>query len=438
LAVARDGRASDSELLLKDHGPALRLAGLIALDEAFHQGSDAALGVLARRIAEPGQIALLELLAIGERWPDQTLISPVTAQLNRDVSVAEFACGLAILRHLEIPMTPEVLGKAVERLLRNVGFDISTASIANKVGALKIAVLDTSAPSAFSIVGSLARDTNAEVREAAHRTLVTGALSDSRFGTLCWKLAGDETLAMESRIDAIASLVQIEARCSTSWLDLLRSESPQIVLAALRSVQKYAGHAVAMEMLELASAEITALGEPMANELRFVQQVISSSASTAESSIGSEDKRTALRGRLLAHASDGNPLLGRLAFRRGVCSRCHLAKDGDTSLGPSLNRVAKTNGLEYIVDSVLYPSRVIKTGFMTELILTVDGISITGKVSEHNGKLTITTSDGDQHQLALQDVEERQQTNQSLMPEALEASMSEAELTDLIAYLLEQ
>ncbi len=74
---------------------------------------------------------------------------------------------------------------------------------------------------------------------------------------------------------------------------------------------------------------------------------------------------------------------------------------------------------------------------MTELILTVDGISITGKVSERNGKLTITTSDGERHQLALQDVEERQQTNQSLMPDVLETSMSEAELTDLIAYLLD-
>jgi putative heme-binding domain-containing protein len=101
-----------------------------------------------------------------------------------------------------------------------------------------------------------------------------------------------------------------------------------------------------------------------------------------------------------------------------------------------LNGVAKTNGLEYIVDSVLYPSRVIKTGFMVELVVTDEGKSIVGKVSEQGDQLTITTADGKRYPIARENVDERQQINQSLMPESLETSMSEAELLDLIAYLL--
>jgi putative membrane-bound dehydrogenase-like protein len=438
LEVARYGTESDFQSLLANSEADVRLAGLIALDEAFHEGSEVALGVLAGRIAESGQLSLLELLAIGERWPDQALVAPVIGQLNRDISIAEFAQGLAVLRRLKIATTPEVLGKAIERLLSNVDGSVSTASKADKIAVLKIVALDTLAPIALSIVSTLSRDADAEVRTAAHLALVAGAGGNKRFGLLCWKLAGDESLAVACRLDAIASLVKIEERCSRSWLDLLRCESSQVALAALRSIQKYAKQTEVIELLEMIGPELIARGEPLASELRFVQQVVSLSAATTESSTGSKEQQTALRGRLLAHASAGNPLLGRLAFRRGACSRCHLAKDGDTSLGPNLNGVAKTNGLEYLVDSVLTPSRVIKTGFMTELVVTVDGKSIIGKVSERNGKLTITTSDGKRHQLALADVEERRPTNQSLMPEALETSMSEAELTDLIAYLLEQ
>jgi putative heme-binding domain-containing protein len=287
-------------------------------------------------------------------------------------------------------------------------------------------------------VASLARDADVEVRAAAHRVLVAGAIRDHRFVTLCWEIVGDKTLDLGSRIDSIASLVQIESRCSLAWLDLLCSESPRLALAALRSLQKYAGQDELVELLNLAHAKIMVQGESLARELKFVQHTISTSASPADTSVSNEENRAALREWLLSHASEGDPLLGRLAFRRGACSRCHLASDNSTLLGPRLNGVAKTNGLEYIVDSVLYPSRVIKTGFMVELVVTDEGKSIVGKVSEHGDQLTITTADGEQHQIAQEYVEERQQINQSLMPEALESSMSEAELLDLIAYLLEQ
>ncbi len=441
LEVARHGAPGDFETLLVDSDGKVRLAGLIALDEAFHEGNRAALGVLIQRLAEPGKISLLELLAIGERWPDKGLVTPVVRQLQGDVSVAQFARGLAILRRLGVPATPAVLSEAIERLLRQVGGELSTATQADKVAVLRIARIDVSAPSTYSIVASLVRDAGVEVREAAHRVLVAGAVHEAAFITLCWELARDETLATESRIDAIASLVQIESRCRRAWLDLLDARSPQLAMAALRCLQKFAGQDEAVKLLEIANAKLMTRGEPLVGELHYVQRVFDSPSSTADAAVStkvSEDKRAVLRGWLLAHAAEGDPLLGRLAFRRGACSRCHLADSDDTLLGPRLNGVAKTNGLEYLVDSVLYPSRVIKTGFMVEVVLTDDGKSLVGKVIEQGDRLTIITADGERHPVAKDHVEERQQIQQSLMPEALEASMSQRELLDLIAYLREQ
>ena len=125
---------------------------------------------------------------------------------------------------------------------------------------------------------------------------------------------------------------------------------------------------------------------------------------------------------------------GRLVFERNACAKCHTTVNQDTPLAPSLKAVAKGQKVDYLIESVLYPSKVIKTGFETELILTKAGKTLTGLVKDEGTTLRILNLDKEDR-IAKADIEERTVQKISIMPEGQEKQMSRSEFLDLIVYL---
>ena len=97
--------------------------------------------------------------------------------------------------------------------------------------------------------------------------------------------------------------------------------------------------------------------------------------------------------------------------------------------------MAKTNPPEYLIDSILYPSKVVKTGFLMEIVLTQDGQTYSGKIFEEGDRLLVRSSPQEAVEVPVADVLSRQQEQLSIMPALLEKTMSEPELVDLLAYL---
>ena len=93
-----------------------------------------------------------------------------------------------------------------------------------------------------------------------------------------------------------------------------------------------------------------------------------------------------------------------------------------------------TQKVDYLIESVLYPSKVIKTGFETETLITKDGRTLSGLVKEEAGFLRVLNLDNDV-KIAKSDVEERRLQKISIMPEGQEVLMSRREFVDLLAYL---
>jgi putative heme-binding domain-containing protein len=83
---------------------------------------------------------------------------------------------------------------------------------------------------------------------------------------------------------------------------------------------------------------------------------------------------------------------------------------------------------------VLKPSKVIKTGFETETIITVNGKSHTGLVKEQGNELRVITPDSEV-KVPKKDVEQRTVDKLSLMPVGQHRGLSLREFADLIAYL---
>ncbi len=122
------------------------------------------------------------------------------------------------------------------------------------------------------------------------------------------------------------------------------------------------------------------------------------------------------------------------------CAKCHDGEIG-TQLGPELSKVGKEGTAEYLVESVLFPSKVIKKGYEPAIITTTDGRTLTALVvAEKDGNLTLIdpASGGKRIVLAASEIESRTIGKQSLMPDGLVNLLSDRQqFLDLVKYLVE-
>jgi putative heme-binding domain-containing protein len=107
--------------------------------------------------------------------------------------------------------------------------------------------------------------------------------------------------------------------------------------------------------------------------------------------------------------------------------------------GSSPAAIACSSSWVRLVESILEPSRTIASSFETVVVTLANGKTHSGvKVAESDKTLTLADNQGQKHELAKADIEERSVSPVSTMPEGLEQRWSEEEFVDLIAFLASQ
>lgn len=137
----------------------------------------------------------------------------------------------------------------------------------------------------------------------------------------------------------------------------------------------------------------------------------------------------------------GDPVRGALVFYRAdvTCTKCHGLESKPDRIGPVLAEESSKATLAELVESVLDPNKVIKEGYATENLITIDGRVIVGRViSADDEQLTIQTSENPDApiQIASDDIDERSKANVSLMPDGLaNALANRQQFLDLMSYI---
>lgn len=122
------------------------------------------------------------------------------------------------------------------------------------------------------------------------------------------------------------------------------------------------------------------------------------------------------------------------------CTKCHRNDEsrGQTDaswVGPDLSNIGADTSIEYLLESVIDPSRQIKEIYATRNLLLVNGRVVCGIVLDRDASRIVLRHDhGNIDTFALQDVES-ETAGRSLMPQGLAQLMTKDELRDLIAYL---
>jgi len=122
------------------------------------------------------------------------------------------------------------------------------------------------------------------------------------------------------------------------------------------------------------------------------------------------------------------------------CAKCHDGETG-TQLGPDIAAAGKEATPEYLIEAVLFPSKVLKKGYETVVVTTKDERTLTGLIAtETVDILTLIdpSSNGKRIAIPKTEIEKRVANATSLMPEGLVNLLSDRQqFLDLAKYLIE-
>ncbi len=116
------------------------------------------------------------------------------------------------------------------------------------------------------------------------------------------------------------------------------------------------------------------------------------------------------------------------------CGKCHRFFGEGGNIGPDITGAQRTN-IDYLLENIVDPSASVSKDHQMHIIQTIDGRVITGLI-ESESERTLTIVSGD-HQISIpvEEVEIRQASSESIMPNELLQNMSDADIRDLFAYL---
>ena len=130
---------------------------------------------------------------------------------------------------------------------------------------------------------------------------------------------------------------------------------------------------------------------------------------------------------------------GREMFSTAACFKCHRVRGEGGSVGPDLTSVGGRYTTQYLLESIIEPSKVVSDQYEQTQFVLADGRVVVGRVINLAGEeLRVLTNMFDPSALASvkrSDIELMQPASTSMMPESLIDRLTQDEILDLLAYL---
>ncbi|MEX2120490.1 MAG: PVC-type heme-binding CxxCH protein [Pirellulales bacterium] len=140
--------------------------------------------------------------------------------------------------------------------------------------------------------------------------------------------------------------------------------------------------------------------------------------------------------RAIINSKRGQPpdlALGRAVYAK-TCQQCHVLFGGGGNVGPELTGSNRAD-LDYMLSNVIDPSALIGKDYQAVVIQTTDGRTLTGIIkAEDRDSLTLATAN-ETVVIPQQEIDIREVSSKSMMPDDQLNPMSDHEIRSLVAYL---
>ena len=130
---------------------------------------------------------------------------------------------------------------------------------------------------------------------------------------------------------------------------------------------------------------------------------------------------------------------GRTAFRQTGCSQCHRFAGDGGSVGPELTSVGQRLPARDLLESILLPSKAIAEGYANTEIETGSGEVLAGRIEREDDRVLVLRPVSATDELVTirkKDVRRRGLSEVSNMPAGILNTLNEAQVLDLLAYLI--
>ncbi|HSI33370.1 MAG TPA: PVC-type heme-binding CxxCH protein [Tepidisphaeraceae bacterium] len=136
------------------------------------------------------------------------------------------------------------------------------------------------------------------------------------------------------------------------------------------------------------------------------------------------------------HAGDARE--GKKVFANAniACVKCHRVGESGPDIGPSLVGVGTKYDRQFLIESIVYPSKQILDGYHQTIVRLKDGDIQNGIVrSENDAEVVLFDTGAEKHVIKKTEIASREHGKLSVMPEGLHTALKPEEFADLIAYL---
>lgn len=125
---------------------------------------------------------------------------------------------------------------------------------------------------------------------------------------------------------------------------------------------------------------------------------------------------------------------GHVLFQQS-CMACHQLHGEGGKLGPDITGANRGN-LDYLLHNILDPSGIIQDDYKMVMITTRDGQTLAGNVVTENERQLTLRIVGQEVTLTKSEIQSREVSSVSMMPEGLLSNLSDEETVNLIGYLM--
>jgi putative heme-binding domain-containing protein len=134
----------------------------------------------------------------------------------------------------------------------------------------------------------------------------------------------------------------------------------------------------------------------------------------------------------------GTAEAGRPVYEK-QCAACHRFGSIGTEVGPDLTTIASRFKKKDLLESILWPSKVISDQYKAEMFELKDGKVLVGVVVREDAlRVHLRTAESPERPVAVPkaQIAERAEATVSLMPEGLLEGFSQQDISNLLAFLL--
>jgi len=202
-------------------------------------------------------------------------------------------------------------------------------------------------------------------------------------------------------------------------------------------LQRVSFHGVLLEAIETERLKLGELNLDLERRRRLLRNSTPEIEARAARLMGDEEysNRKALVDEWLKKLpAAGDAVRGRAAFEK-TCATCHLLDGVGHAVGPDLASMSQ-HSVEDLLSNILDPNMAINPGYVAYTVETANGeVEIGLLQSETADSVQLLQANGRKVIIPRAQIRRFESSGVSLMPEALEAGLTPADLRDLIALI---